>query len=210
MAYIYKITNKINNKSYIGETTRTLQTRWNQHIKESFSQGHGYNYHLHCAIRKYGIDNFSFEQIEECEDEMRFAREHYYIMFYNSLEPNGYNLLVSGTGSVKVPIEAILESWEEGLNTVEIGNKLGLHRQTVADHLKANNISQEEIMERQGKRTSERCSMPVLQYTLTGEFIQEWPSASSVSKEGFSQSMVSSVCRQMQITAHNYIWKYET
>mgnify|MGYP003297436614 CR=1 FL=1 len=49
-------------------------------------------------------------------------------MFYNSLEPNGYNFLASGTGSTKVPIEAILELWEEGLNTVEIGEKLGINR----------------------------------------------------------------------------------
>lgn len=209
MAFIYKITNKINQKSYIGETTTTLKKRWHDHIRESFSEGHGYNYHLHCAIRKYGLDNFTFEEIEQCSDEARFAREHYYIMFYNTLEPNGYNLLASGTGSVKVPIEAILESWNEGLSTVEIGKRLGLHRQTVATHLKANNISQEEIMKRQGERTSQRCAMPVLQYTLEGDFIREWPSATSVSKEGFSQSMVSNVCRKTQITAHNYLWKYK-
>ena len=64
MAFIYKITNKINQKSYIGETTTTLKKRWHDHIRESFSEGHGYNYHLHCAIRKYGLDNFVFEEIE--------------------------------------------------------------------------------------------------------------------------------------------------
>ena len=118
VAYIYRIINKINNKMYIGETTVTLQKRWNDHIRESFNEGHGYNYYIHNAIRKYGIENFIFEEIEQCSDDMRFAREHYYIMFYNTLSPNGYNLLASGTGSVKVPIEAILESWDEGLNTV--------------------------------------------------------------------------------------------
>lgn len=148
MAYIYKITNKINNKIYIGETTTTLAKRWRDHIRESFNEGHGYNYPIHMAIRKYGLEYFNFEEIEQCEDEVRFAREHYYIMFYNSLTPNGYNILVCGIGSVKVPIEAIIESWYEGLGTKEIGLKLGIGRQTVAEHLKANGISSEEIMER--------------------------------------------------------------
>lgn len=208
MAFIYKITNKINQKSYIGETTTTLKKRWHDHIRESFSEGHGYNYHLHCAIRKYGLDNFTFEEIEQCSDEARFAREHYYIMFYDTLEPNGYNLLASGTGSVKVPIEAILESWNEGLNTVQIGQKLGIDRQTASEHLKANGITLEDIMKRQGEQTSLRCSMPVLQYDLKGNFIKEWPSASACSEIG-QQSAISSVCRQEQITAYGYIWKYK-
>ena len=71
---------------------------------------------MHCAIRKYGVDNFKIEIIEECEDKDRFDKEHYYIIKFNSLEPNGYNFLASGEGSVKVPIEKIVETWEEGLN----------------------------------------------------------------------------------------------
>lgn len=49
-------------------------------------------------------------------------------MYYNSLEPNGYNYLAAGTGSTKVPIEAILELWELGYNTKEIGERLGVGR----------------------------------------------------------------------------------
>ena len=209
MAYIYKITNLINQKIYIGETTQTIDKRWKQHLYQSFKQGHGYNYHLHAAIRKYGESNFKIEQVEQCEEEARFAREHYYIMYYNSLEPNGYNYLAAGTGSTKVPIEAILELWELGYNTKEIGEKLGIGRQYIAEHLKANNISQEEIIQRRSQSVKERCSMPVMQYDLKGNFIQEWPSATSVQEQGYSQTMVSSVCRQEQITAHGYIWKYK-
>lgn len=209
MAYIYKITNKINNKIYIGETTTTLVKRWRDHTRESFNNGHGYNYPIHAAIRKYGLENFNFEKIEECDDEARFSREHYYIMFYNSLTPNGYNILACGTGSVKVPIEAIIESWDEGLSTKEIGIKLGINRQTVSEHLKANGISLEEIMKRHGEQTQKRCSMPVLQYDLNGNFIKEWPSTVSVNEFGYSQTMVSSVCRMEQITANGFIWKYK-
>jgi len=61
-----------------------------------------------------------------------------------------------------VPIESILGLWNEGKNTVEIGKILGLDRQTVSNHLKANNISQEEIMQRHGENTGKRSSKSVL------------------------------------------------
>lgn len=206
MAIIYKITNLINQKIYIGETTRSLNKRWNEHKHQSLVQGHGYNYHLHCAIRKYGVDNFKIEIIEECEDKDRFNREHYYIIKFNSLEPNGYNFLASGEGSVKVPIEKIVEAWKEGLNCKQIGEKLGLGRQIVSEHLKNYGITQEEIYKRQGKCTAERCGRPVLQYDLSGTFIKEYPSASSTE---FAQAAVSNVCRQEQYMAYGYLWKYK-
>lgn len=51
--------------------------------------------------------------------------------------------------------------------------------------------------------------MPVLQYDLNGNFIKEWPSATSVNNEGYSPTMVSKVCRQEQFTAHGFLWKYK-
>ena len=206
MAIIYKITNLINGKIYIGETTRSFNRRWNEHKSQSFNKGHGYYYHLHCAIRKYGLDNFSTAILEECEDNLRFEREHHYILKFNSLDPNGYNYLVSGEGSVKVPIEKIIELWEEGLMCKEIGQKLNLHYQTVSEHLKNFGITQEEINQRKGNFTRQRCSYPIYQYDLEGNFIKEYPSASSTK---FSQSAICQVCLQKQISAYGYLWKYK-
>ena len=45
--------------------------------------------------------------------------------------------------------------------------------------------------------------------TVRGNFIKEWPSATSVSEGGYSQTMVSNVCRQTQLTAHGFLWKYK-
>lgn len=62
MAFIYKITNLINNKCYIGKTERTINERWKEHLKKSKSL----DLPLYRALNKYGIDNFQIEQIEEC------------------------------------------------------------------------------------------------------------------------------------------------
>ncbi len=92
MFTVYKITNKINNKCYIGSSIR-VEMRWKQHINPSKEKNNsGYNYPLYKAFRKYGIDNFNFEilkdDFETIEEMQRYEKEM--IIFYNSYN-NGYN-----------------------------------------------------------------------------------------------------------------------
>lgn len=115
MNYIYKFTNKINGRCYIGQTNN-LQKRYNGHKSESFNpKVNGYWLPLHCAIRKYGIKNFSYEVIEEIADgeSQHFIdeREKYFIQYYHSLtDENGYNVTIGGEGCPKPPL-----SYEEKL-----------------------------------------------------------------------------------------------
>jgi group I intron endonuclease len=69
--YIYKITNIINNKIYIGQTRKTTNQRWSEHISAATANpdSQDYNYLLHKAIRKYGPNNFLIETVEEIEKE---------------------------------------------------------------------------------------------------------------------------------------------
>ena len=75
MIGIYKIQNLINGKIYIGQSVH-IQARFNQHKNEAKN---GNTRPLYNAIRKYGIENFSFEIIEECSKEMLNEREIYWI-----------------------------------------------------------------------------------------------------------------------------------
>lgn len=59
MYYVYKITNKINNKCYIG-LTKHPEKRWNEHIKKAFCKSDTYNYLLQTEIREFGKENFAF------------------------------------------------------------------------------------------------------------------------------------------------------
>lgn len=93
MAFIYKITNLITNKVYIGETNRTISIRWTQHKMRAKDES--YTEYLYLSMRKYGAENFIVEEVEECDPEVRFERETFYILKYNSLAPNGYNLVLS-------------------------------------------------------------------------------------------------------------------
>lgn len=91
---IYKITNLVNNKVYIGLTTTSLQKRWNVHKCISKWK----NSHLYNAIRKYGIHNFSIEQIDSTDDFKKLGElERHYIALYSSQNPEkGYNITAGG------------------------------------------------------------------------------------------------------------------
>lgn len=94
---IYKITNLITNKVYIGQTTQKFKNRINKH-KERMKNGK--NTPLYNSLRKYGIENFKFEIIEEVSSKEELnQREIYYIEKFNSFYPNGYNLTKGGAGT---------------------------------------------------------------------------------------------------------------
>lgn len=97
MGYIYKITNKINNKVYIGQTSRTIEIRWKEHKKNINSLCD--RLPLYKALKKYGVDNFTIEEIDECENSLLDEREIYWIHYYNSFsKENGYNCTSGGKG----------------------------------------------------------------------------------------------------------------
>lgn len=100
MAYIYKITNLINSKVYIGKTSRTIEERFQEHIN-SKNRIEYEKRPLYEAFNKYGIENFIIEEIEKVEnDEIASQREIYWIEYYHSYigfeNCNGYNATLGG------------------------------------------------------------------------------------------------------------------
>lgn len=96
---IYKITNLINNKHYIGKSSSILD-RWEYH-KQRYNDEKEYDKLLYKAFRKYGLDNFEFSILEEMTEQEynKFAnnREEYWILYYDA-NINGYNLTDGGDG----------------------------------------------------------------------------------------------------------------
>jgi group I intron endonuclease len=98
---IYKCTNNVNGKVYIGYTQKSLDKRVVQHKSNSKKGSH---YLLHKAIQKYGVDAFHWEIIFESKDKNYLLEkmESYFIKEYNSYFENncGYNMTYGGQGGM--------------------------------------------------------------------------------------------------------------
>ena len=91
MVGIYKITNIMNRKSYIGQS-KQVERRIREHkIRYTNDNSPSFDYPLYRSMRKYGVENFAFEVLEECSIEELDIRELYYINYYNTFIPYGYN-----------------------------------------------------------------------------------------------------------------------
>jgi group I intron endonuclease len=113
---IYKITNIINGKSYIGQSTN-IHRRWQAEIADSNNINcHSYDYPLMRAFRKYGIDNFKFEIIEECRSEELNQKETYWIDYFDTFF-HGYNQTLGGDTTIRQPKENVIGVISDLTNT---------------------------------------------------------------------------------------------
>lgn len=93
---IYKITNIDSNKTYIGRTTNFVK-RWRDHAKCGVGADSGAQLRnkLYTEMQDKGLENFTFEILDVCSDEVQQEREKYWISFYKSTD-YGYNTVSGG------------------------------------------------------------------------------------------------------------------
>lgn len=123
--FIYKISNSINNKVYIGQTIRPVQDRFNRHINDAMNGI--LDTHFARAIRLYGPDKFSIEVIDTASNQDELTqKEHDWILYYNSVE-NGYNetdaVSKCGGNTYKSKTEEELKAIGDKIRQSKIGGK---------------------------------------------------------------------------------------
>ncbi len=102
---IYKITNLVNGKLYVGQTVRSLGERWADHKRDALN---GIDFPLYFAIRKYGVDNFIVDPLDSAISLKELnKKEIFWIKELNSLSRNGkgYNVLEGGLGFTNINAE---------------------------------------------------------------------------------------------------------
>lgn len=204
MGYIYKIINLINHKIYIGKTTNTIPNRWNEHICSAFTQQS--QYLIHKAIRKYGVENFLIEEVEQISNDLLSEREQYWIKKYNSyfLDGYGYNMTLGGEGATKYSDADILNLWELGFKSCQIAEQLGANVGTISARLKV--LKPEEAR----KRHINSNKKSVLQYDLYGNFLKCWDCAATAEQElKISKGAITRCCKHEMVFAKNSFWLYE-
>ncbi len=209
LGYIYKITNTITGKIYIGQTLQPPSRRWRQHELSAMNTARNDSkLPLHMSMRKHGLDAFQYEVIETCEDEVINDREIYWISYYDSTNPlKGYNLSSGGGGTSYYNMDTLLSLWNQGKGIKEISEIMGIDRGFLALRLKEKGITTDEINSRRYFSAKQSRSNPVYQYSLEGEYLRMFHSvqeARAVTGIGH----IEKCCNGKQKQAGGFIWSY--
>lgn len=127
MAYIYLITNTINNKVYVGKTELSIEKRFQEHIHDSKKE-RCKNRPLYRAMNKYGTDNFTVKLLEITDKPEE--REVYWIAYYNSYH-YGYNATRGGDGKKYIDYELVCNTYQKLRNAKETAEFLGVSTDSV-------------------------------------------------------------------------------
>lgn len=206
MGFIYKITNLVNNKIYIGQTTSTIEKRFQEHILEAKAD-RATSILLNRAICKYGEENFKVEKIEFCGNKELNEREKFWIKKLDSHYSlgNGYNISWGGQGRVLYSDDDILKLWNQGYKASEISNILQANCNTISQRLKVLKPNEARARHIDSRKT------PVLQYDLSGNFIKRFDSISDAARYYDTDTgAITNCCNKKHCTCINTLWKYES
>lgn len=205
MFLIYKITNKLNNKNYIGKTSRDLKVRWREHTSKA-RQITGY--YLHNSIKKHGEKNFTIQEIARAEtEEEANALEKEWINYYHTNKKEyGYNLTKGGDGIKKYDWGIFRKLWDEGYSVKEIASIIGCYRGTVGEALKDYpNYSYRKSLQR-----SSYSRKPINKYDKNKNLLRTYPSILEAAEDlGASPSTISKCIRNKKYSCLGYFWSYE-
>ena len=230
------VENKINKKKYIGQSLQQdINNRWKQHKslkKTSIGQI------LFNAYQKYGIDNFKFKILCICFDDDTNNYEIEYIKKYNTLYPNGYNLLIGGNNKKHNEYTInVLKQKLSGENHPNYGKKFSTERRInmsivrrkelnpnygkklsneqknkISNTMLSFNKDKRELINDKIKETLKfkiKNCKKVFQYDLNNNFIKEYNSISEASKLlNICRSSIQRCCDGKYKTTKEYIWKY--
>lgn len=138
--FIYKITNIVNGKVYIGQTIRPIIDRFKRHISDAINNV--LDTHFARAIRKYGKDNFIIEKLDKAfsQDELNL-KEQYYIRLYDSIN-KGYNetdaLYKSGGNTYLSKTDEEMNNIKSKLSESKKGAKNPKHRNVKVLNIETN------------------------------------------------------------------------
>lgn len=199
---IYKIQNNINDKVYIGQTVRELDVRLNEHLRSNSSISGR-------AMRKYGMDNFTIEIIDNAENMKDLnKKEIYWIEYYNSISPNGYNLTIGGEGTMgyeHTEETRLLQSeLKEGMY---FGKDNPFYGRTHSDKQKS-----KWSRDRKGRNLDKARSVMLKNHRRKVRNIDTCLEFDSIKEAGeyydIAPTHITRVCKGKQNTTHGFRWEY--
>lgn len=220
--YIYKFLNKLNNKIYIGQSVNP-EKRKLEHIYGRKTN----NTYFDKALKKYGIENFDFEIIDQANSQREIdIKEREYITKYNSLKPNGYNILKGGREQQGAWNNKEIIEYDLDANYIATYESSGYYEAFVNKEYKSRSIRQcclehkhykERIFRYKGDDIPEPYIKPLPNHTTTvyqfdskGKIIGKYFSVTQASKEtNTSRTTIMGCLNGTYKTANGYFWAKE-
>lgn len=213
---IYKIENIQNNKCYIGQSIN-IENRWKKHLLAND------DFTIHKALRKYGKENFIFSILEECNQDELNEKEIYWIEYYDSLIPNGYNMVPGGfNGSGYLQKKPVEQYTLDGIYLRQFESAATASRETGVEYTAICACCREKIRSTGGYQWKyvdtnkkitpiiRRSDFQVLQINiLTGDIVNCFDSLAEAERAtSISKVTICNVCNGKGKTAGGFYWKY--
>lgn len=202
MPYIYKITNLINGKVYIGKTLDTIEKRWKDHKSDSV-RPRCEKRPLYSAMNKYGVENFIIEEVEKCSEKELSEREKYWIEFYHSFH-DGYNATTGGDGKQYADYDLIYKLFQEGKTCKEIKQITNYDGKTIQRALELNGVDEQTRKERGRDSFRKRVAKIDLN---TNEILEVYTSIREAEKANGQTRHIGDVCNGKRKSCKGFGWK---
>lgn len=212
MSYIYKVTNNINGRAYIGVTKHSPEDRWAQHLSDAHKD-RCKERPLYKAIYQYGAENFTIETIEECDPAIAFEREIFWIDHYDTFR-NGYNATFGGGGKSIIDYGMVYETYKQlGCNCKRTSELLGIDKGWTSIIVRS--LSGKEALDKPNP-AGKRINM----FSLDGQYLRTFSSSREAARyliqhcglnqnyEGGYSSHIIQACKGKRSTANGYKWEY--
>lgn len=156
--YIYKISTTASPKVYIGQTIRTIEERYQEHLNARNNKDKK-TLHLYLAMNKYGIETFSIEKIDEANNQEELdKKEVYWIEYYDSIN-NGYNMAPGGVGTNIFKSKKVKEKHAKKMRSEEVRNKISKTMHELRTTVGFSEEHKRKIRKSSQKRKEERAKL---------------------------------------------------
>lgn len=211
MSYIYKITNVVNGKMYVGNTSYDIQKRWKEHCHDSH-KARCKDRPLYAAMNEYGLENFEIAVIEKCNDDISCEREQFWIDRLHTFE-NGYNNTMGGIGKPQIDYDVVKMTYLKTKSQRETAKILNIHTDSVSKILGKQNVQKYSSADIANPRRRQ-----VDVYTEDNKLIRHFESIANAAKwlceingrtdnETVGRNIQRGCCGKLK-RAYGYIWKY--